>query len=162
VRIPAGALPLCLLASVYLGAIPGFRLPAAEPGGRAEYVGGTLASFRSRTSGRIITTDPGMFLFASKSSSVQIPYENVSLLEYGQRVGRRYALAILISPVLLLSKSRRHFLTVSYLDEDGRRQAMVFQVHKEDVRSVLASLSARTGLKIEYQDDEARKTGGGG
>jgi hypothetical protein len=76
--------------------------------------------------------------------------------------GPALALAILISPLLLLSKSRRHYLTVSYLDEDGRRQALVFQVHKEDVRSVLASLSARTGLRVEYQDEEARKTGGGG
>jgi hypothetical protein len=161
VRLPAGTLPLCLLASLYLGAIPAFRLHAAETGARAEYVGGTLSSFGSPTSGRIITTDPGMFLFASKGPSVQVLYESVSLLEYGQRVGRRYALAILVSPLLLLSKSRRHFLTISYMDEDGRRQAMVFQIHKEDVRSVLASLSARTGLRVEYQDEEARKMGGG-
>jgi len=38
---------------------------------------------------------------------------------------------------------------------------MVFQIHKKDVRSVLASLSARTGLRVEYQDEEARKMGGG-
>jgi hypothetical protein len=30
-------------------------------------------------------------------------------------------------------------------------------VEKGDIRTVLASLEARTGRRIEYQDDEARK-----
>jgi hypothetical protein len=70
-------------------------------------------------------------------------------------------MALVISPILLLSKARKHFLTIAYQDQEGRQQAMVFQVHKSDVRAVLASLEARTGLKVEYQDGEARKAGGG-
>jgi hypothetical protein len=69
--------------------------------------------------------------------------------------------AVLISPVLLLAKSRRHFVTIGYLDEAGKQQALVFRVEKGDIRSVLASLEARTGRRIEYQDNEARKAGKG-
>ena len=38
---------------------------------------------------------------------------------------------------------------------------MVFQVDKKSVRALLAGLEARTGLKVDYQDGEARKSGGG-
>jgi hypothetical protein len=59
--------------------------------------------------------------------------------------------------MLLLSKKRSHFLTVGFTDEQGKQQALVFQLDKNDVRAVLAGLEARTGLKVQHQDDEARK-----
>ena len=92
---------------------------------------------------------------------IRVPYQRVNLLEYGQTVSRRYALAILISPVLILSKKRAHFLTVGYLDDQGQQQAMVLRLDKGSVRAVLASLEARTGRKVQYLDGEARKAGGG-
>jgi hypothetical protein len=70
-------------------------------------------------------------------------------------------MAIVVSPMFLLSKSRRHFLTVGYTDEQGNQQALIFRVDKGDIRSVLVSLEARTGRKVQYQDDEARKAGKG-
>lgn len=136
-------------------------LRAGEAGGRAEYVGGTLKTFAGRTAGAIITTDDRVFVFRTKKASVQIPYERINLLEYGQQASRRYTLGVLVSPVLLLSKKRKHYLTVGYRDEAGHQQAMVFQVDKRDVRSVLAALEARTGRRVEYQDEEARKAGRG-
>jgi hypothetical protein len=50
---------------------------------------------------------------------------------------------------------------VGYRDEQDRQQAMVFRLDKGDVRSVLASLEARTGLKVQFQDNEARKAAWG-
>ncbi len=41
--------------------------------------------------------------------------------------------------------------------EDGKQQAMVFRVDKNSIRSTLAGLEARTGLKVQYQDEQARK-----
>ena len=134
---------------------------AADAGSGAEYVGGTLAHLGARVAGRIHVTDPEVFLFETKKAGVELPYDRINLLEYGQQAGRRYLLALAISPLLLLSKSRKHFLTVSFKDEAGRQQAMVFQLDKRDVRAVLAGLEARTGLKVDYLDDEARKAGGG-
>jgi hypothetical protein len=83
------------------------------------------------------------------------------LLEYGQKVDRRYVTAIVLSPLFLLSKKRAHFLTVGYTDEQGRQQAAVFRVDKNDIRTVLVSLEARTGQRVQHQDDEARKRGKG-
>ncbi len=76
-------------------------------------------------------------------------------------MNRRYIEAVLISPVLLLAKKRRHFLTVGYTDERGHQQAMVFEVPKSEIRSMLVSLEAKSGHKVEFQDEEARKAGKG-
>lgn len=86
-------------------------------------------------------------------------YGQINLIEYGQQVDRRLPLAVVISPLLLLSKQRKHFLMVGYTGEDGKQQALVFRVDKGDIRATLVSLEARTGLKIQYQDPEARKAG---
>lgn len=135
---------------------------AGDPGAGARIVGGTVAGLASRPKGRIDLTPPDSMVFRhGGDGEVRIAFDRVHTLEYGQRVSRRYAEAILISPVLLLAKSRKHFLTVGYTDGEGRRQALVFQVDKGDVRAVLAGLEAKTGRRVEYQDDEARKTGGG-
>jgi hypothetical protein len=136
-------------------------LLAEERGGRAEYVGGTVAALPGKTAGVILTTGGQFMRFRTKAGSVHIPYAQVNLLEYGQKVERRYVLAILVSPVLLFSKKRQHFLTVGYTDEEGRQQALIFRLDKGDVRSVLVSLEVKTGRKVEYQDEEARKAGKG-
>jgi hypothetical protein len=68
---------------------------------------------------------------------------------------------VLISPVFLVAKRRSHFVTIGYQDAAGTQQAMVFEVDKGEIRSLLVSLEARTGLRVEYQDEEARKAGKG-
>jgi hypothetical protein len=66
-----------------------------------------------------------------------------------------------ISPLLLLAKKRQHFLTVGYSDEEDRQQAMIFKINKDDIRTTLVVLEARTGRKVEFQDEDARKSGKG-
>ncbi len=136
-------------------------LQAREPGGRAQYVGGTNGELRVKAEGMLQTTDAAEMRFATKQLSVHVPYENITNIEYGQKVSRRYLEALLISPILLLAKRRVHFLTVGYTDTDGKQQAMVFQLNHGDIRVVLVGLEARTGRKVEYQDEEARKAGNG-
>ena len=134
---------------------------AAAPGVPAHIAGGTVAGLPGKTEGRIEIIQNDALVFHAKAGAVRIPYDRIHTLEYGQRVSRRYAEAILISPVLLLSKSRKHYVTVGYTDGEGRRQALVFQVGKRDIRAVLAGLEAKSGRRVEYQDEEARKSGKG-
>ena len=134
---------------------------AGDAGYRAWLEGGTNSDLPHRASGRIEISDEEALLFRCREGGVRIPYASIHALEYGQQVSRRYAEAILISPLLLLSKSRRHFVTISYLDDGGRQQALVFRVDKRDVRPVLAVLEARTGRRVEYQDEEAHRSGRG-
>jgi hypothetical protein len=140
----------CLLAAALV-------LAAAEPGVKTQFIGGTIPGVKAKSDARLHLTSADTLAFQCGPTALRIDYRKISTLEYGQNVSRRYAAAILISPVLLLSKARRHYVTIGYADESGAQQALVIRVDKGDVRSVLASLEARTGRRVEYQDDEARK-----
>ena len=135
----------------------GVALTAAEPGVKAQFMGGTLAGVPAKSSARLDLTSAEVLVFRCGQTDLRIPFQKIDTLEYGQTVSRRYAAAVLISPVLLLSKARKHFVTIEYLDGEGRQQALVFRVEKGDIRWVLASLQARTGRRVDYLDDEARK-----
>jgi hypothetical protein len=134
---------------------------AAEPGIKAQFIGGTLPGVSAKSSARLNLTGADSLVFQCNGNELRIAYQRINTLEYGQNVSRRYAAAILISPVLLLSKSRKHFVTLGYVDTEGNQQALVFRIEKGDIRSVLASLEARTGRRIEYQDADARKAAKG-
>jgi hypothetical protein len=151
VRPACRDLSLCLALTITL-----FPAPAASPGAKAEFVGGTIAG-PSKAKVRVDFTSPELLVLHLEKSDLRIPYRKINTLEYGQKVSRRYAEAVLISPLLLLSRSRKHYLTLGYVDEEQAQQAVVLRVDKGDIRAVLAGLEARTGRRVEYQDDEARK-----
>jgi hypothetical protein len=141
-----------LLASLLLAA-------GGNNGSQAQYVGGTISEIPTGCGGRVQAVDDEFFVFSSRNARWRVPYDKINLIEYGQKVDRRYIAAVLISPLFLLAKKRQHFLTVGYSDEENRQQAMVFKVSKDDIRTVLVILEARTGRKVEFQDDDARKGG---
>ena len=134
---------------------------AGHPGARAEYIGGTRADIPAESSGDIKVSDEVYFIFVSKQTQVKVPYERINLLEYGQKVNRRYLEAVVISPLFMLSKKRQHFLTVGFQDDDGHQQALVFKVSKSDIRLTLVALEAHTGQTVRFQDEEARIAGKG-
>lgn len=136
-------------------------IPARNLGGRAEYVGGTITQIPDGCQGTLQATDDQFFVFYSGKASWRVPYERINLVEYGEKVDRRYIAAVLISPLFLLAKKRQHFLTVGYTDGDDHQQAMIFKINKADIRSTLVVLEARTGRKVEYQDEDARRSGKG-
>ena len=122
---------------------------------KAVYRGGSLKT-PSSTVGRVSVRGEREFLFLYDGGEVRIPYDSVNLLEYGQQAGRRLTLAITVSPLFLLSKRHRHYLTIGFVDEDEQQQAAVFELGKKIVRSTLAGLEARTGRRVEYENEEAR------
>lgn len=152
-RIVAALLVLGLLSPVLFAGVGSHN---------ADYVGGTISSIKAGTEGKVSSDDEKVYVFSYKEGALKIPYDRVEALEYGQKAGRRLGLALVISPWLLLSKKRKHFLTISWKDENDKDQAAVLELGKDVVRVQLATIQARTGRKIEYQDDEARKYGAGG
>ena len=150
VRALIGVLSVLSLASFLAG---------SETGSHAEYIGGTESQVRTNCSGVLNAVDDVFFTFSAKQVQMKIPYERINLLEYGQKVNSRYLEAILISPLFLMSKKREHYLTVGFEDNQGKQQALIFKVSKNDIRIILVSLEAKTGQVVRYQDEEARKGG---
>ena len=133
---------------------------ASSYGSHAEYVGGTRGDIPTNRGGEIRFTNETFFVFVSKHCLVKIPYERINMLEYGQKVDRRYVLAA-ISPLFLSAKKREHFLTVGFQNDNGKQEALLFRIDKGSVRVTLVALQARTGLQVEFQDEDARLAGKG-
>lgn len=150
---------LALLCLSSLVVTPAFAVKKGE----AKFMGGTIRTVAEGAEGPIDLANPTRLLFlAKKSATLEIPWSSITQMEYGQRVARRWRSAILLSPLALLHKARKHFVTVTYKDEARTEQAIVLEFDNDDIRMVLASLKARTGQSIVMQDDEAKKDLGGG
>lgn len=100
------------------------------------------------------------FVFEYSGGQLVIPYDKVTDLEYGQQAGHRIGVSIAM-PLALLSKKRRHFLTIGWKDEKNEQHAAVFELGKGIVKSTISTIEAKTGKKVDYQDDDARKSMGG-
>ena len=126
---------------------------------KAMYVGGTLNSIKEGTEGMLSGKDEKAMVFTYEGKTLQVPYERINDLEYGQKAGRRLGVAIVVTWMALFSKKRKHYLTVGFTDENDKQQAAVFELGKGTVRVTLATLEARTGRKVDYEDEEARNSG---
>jgi hypothetical protein len=130
---------------------------AAQSGGQATYVGGTLAAFQSGLKGTIQTASQDAFVFEARTSTLRVPYGRITSVEYGQEANRRVLLALVVSPLFLLLKARGHFVTLHFTDENGKHEVVVLRVDKRLIRAELSTLEAKTGRAVEYQDAEARR-----
>lgn len=136
-------------------------LLAGDTGSRVLYVGGTVPGVSNKSGARIDIHGDDALKLIVKGNSFSVAYKDVTTLEYGMRMSRRYVEAALISPMFLLGKKKTHFLTIGYTDAGGNQQAMVLEVGKDDIRVLLVSLEARTGKVVEFQDEDARRAGKG-
>jgi hypothetical protein len=142
------------------GAILAFTAPAAFAAVRGDdvlYVGGTITAVPEKTEGRLDTSDTTMATFSAKKGSFRIPYDKITGLEYGQKAGRRVGVALAVSPVALFSKKRKHYLTVSFADEQGAKQGAVLEIGKGKIKALTALLETRSGKKLEFESEEAKK-----
>jgi hypothetical protein len=138
---------------------------------KAAYVGGTISSYTAidkPIEGRL-SLGPAQLAFAPDNrppgaEHLSIDYSSIHGLEFGQAAGRRGPLIagafVLLGPFGLpavSAKHRAHYLTLVYADSRGQHQVVVMELGKDMVRTTLAALEERSGIPIEYQDDEARK-----
>jgi hypothetical protein len=140
----------------------------------AAYFGGTVGGFdgaKDPIEGLLDTTKTDQLVFTSndkkfRGKNFSITYDKIIDLEYGQKAGRRVGTAVattvLFGPVGLLSlfsKKRKHYLTIAFKDASDMDQVAVIELGKDIVRTTLAITETRSGKKIEYQDEEAKKAG---
>jgi hypothetical protein len=141
--------------------VPAFAVPFQHGRGRGTSFISRFRCWEEGTEGKSSAKDETAFFFDYAGGKLAIPYDRIDSLEYGQKAGRRVGVAFVVNPIFIFSKKRRHFLTIGFKDEKDKQQAAVFEMGKDVIRVTLTSLEARSGRKIEYQDEEARKSGRG-
>ena len=131
---------------------------AAVRGKSARYVGGTLSVFKDAVNGTWDMAESEVVFAAEKGGGkVSIPYAKIETIEYGQKAGRRVGVALVVNPLFLFSKKRKHFVSISFLDADGKKQGAVFELAKNIVKESVMALETKSGKKVEFESDEAKK-----
>lgn len=141
---------------------------------KSRYVGGTTKGIPVPSVGVLDTTgqtllafnyEPGKAIDKSKfaAGTFSLPYPEITAIGYGQhaslRVGETIALSALAGVgglLLLLSKSKSHYVTIEYKDAEGNAQSIVFEIGKDAIRPLLTSLATRTGETVVDQPDPTK------
>jgi hypothetical protein len=138
---------------------------------RSQYVGGTVTTIPQQAVGELITADENMLSFnwEKAGEAWRIPYTRITYLGYGQHAGHRVGAATAAAPAtlaeapifvpILVSKKRRHYLTIVFKDDQDKAQTAVFLVGKKAIRVLPKILEVRAGVKVQYEDEEAKKVG---
>ena len=87
---------------------------------------------------------------ADKKVYALIPYDKVKKIVYERSSHRRYKAGLLVSPWLLFSKGKKHWLTIEFEEvADQPLDYVYIRLHKGNYRRVLSALSSGVGLEIE-------------
>lgn len=128
---------------------------------KAKFMGGT-SDLKQGAVGRIHYGADAVVFDFRKKGTLTIPFAAVTHLEYGQRASRRVGqtigLALLVGPFalpLLLTKRRRHYLSVAWT-EDGADRAAVLELGKAATRPVTQAMAMASGVELQFQDEKAR------
>jgi len=88
------------------------------------------------------------FASSGGSPALSVKYEAIKGLLYEYTARPRYATALAVPP-LLFTKSKKHYLTVSYFDAAGTPLYAVFHLDKSNFQEVLTKAESETGRKME-------------
>jgi hypothetical protein len=85
----------------------------------------------------------------------RIPYDKVTELAYEKSKHRRWTTGILLSPLALFTKGKKHWLTIAFEGVEELPQNFVYlRLDKKNFRQILSALEAQTGLEPSVSIEE--------
>lgn len=82
-----------------------------------------------------------------------IPSNAVTELFYSRVSGRRIKTAIALSPLLLFSKGKKHFMTISFNDGEKTVGAAEFKLDKRNYRGILRAIEQVSDVQLEFDQE---------
>jgi len=94
------------------------------------------------------------FLQESGSPAMSIKFDSIKSMTYEKASKPRMAEAVLISPLFLLSNSKKHYLTFQFINDAGDGQFAIIHLDKKNARQAVACAEAQTGKKVEQVEEK--------
>ncbi|HET8667581.1 MAG TPA: hypothetical protein VFM10_06335 [Terriglobales bacterium] len=94
-----------------------------------------------------------LFLRQTGLPELTISHEAIKTMLYERASKPRYAEGILLAWPLLLTKSKKHYLTIQYTEPSGTGQYAIVRLDKSNVRDVLATAEAQIGKKVDRSEE---------
>lgn len=94
--------------------------------------------------------------FATKDGKAvyfAIPSDSVTDLFYSRVSGRRIKTAVFVSPLLLFSKGKKHYMTISFDNGDNLVGAVEFRLDKSNYRGILHAVESVSGVTLEFDQE---------
>jgi hypothetical protein len=88
-----------------------------------------------------------------KHEYFSIPTNSVAEVFYSRVSGRRIGTAILVSPLLLFSKGKKHYMTLSFDDGEDIVGAVEFKLDKKNYRGVLRAVEQVSGVALKFDQE---------
>lgn len=142
---------LCL--TVIQSAFPAVR------GDNAMYMGGTVTAIKEGSQGEMDLSSKFQMEFVGKHGRFAIAYSDITALETGMKSGYRVGLTVALAATtmgiaalpILLAKKKKHYLTISYLEDGKDTGVMMLELSKGIERSTTAVIVARSGKKLTVE-----------
>jgi PEGA domain len=93
------------------------------------------------------------FLKGDNREQFSIPAKAVTEIFYSRVAGRRIKTAILVSPLLLFTKGKKHYMTLSFNDGASQVGAVEFKLDKKNYRGVLRAVEEVSGVTMAYDQE---------
>ncbi len=85
--------------------------------------------------------------------SVTIPYRKMSNLTYEYTTSRRVAAALLVSPLMLFSKRKSHWVSFDFYDQGHHKDNVTLRIDKSEVQAYKKMVPARCGLDLKVLEE---------
>ena len=87
---------------------------------------------------------------AEKATYLAVPYDVITKIVYERSAHRRYGAGVLVSPFLLLTKGKKHWLTIEFSGVAAYPEGYAYlRLEKDNYRRILSAIEAATGLEKE-------------
>ena len=94
--------------------------------------------------------------FATKNGNAvyfSVPSHSVTDLFYSRVSGRRIKTAVFVSPLLLFSKGKKHYMTISFDNGENLVGAVEFRLDKSNYRGILHAVESVSGVTLEFDQE---------
>jgi hypothetical protein len=120
------------------------RLLVPKNDDKVQEIEGVLVS---DTGSRLVRFDTGGRM------AFEVSYDRIKSIHYEKASKPRYAAGLLLAWPLLFTKSKKHYLTIQYVDQAGQGKFEIVRLDKRNFTMALATLEADTGIKIDRSEE---------
>jgi hypothetical protein len=94
------------------------------------------------------------FLNPTGAAAFSINYDSIRSMQYERTGQSRYLAALVISPAFLLTRAKKHYLTIEYNDQSGEAHSVIVRLNKRNARKAVATATAQTSKSVEQIEEK--------
>ncbi|MDA2936884.1 PEGA domain-containing protein [Acidobacteria bacterium AH-259-A15] len=103
--------------------------------------------------GNLIVSAGSIRFLRKNDECFSIPSKVVTEVFYSRVSGRRIKTAIAVTPLLLFSKGKKHYMTISFNDGKDLVGAVEFRLDKRNYRGVLRAVEQVAGVELQFEQE---------